>query len=177
MPALYFAALQQGWFSEQVEGLEDEFIAQGWVRLSWCDQADLVDGHWMDGGRDTNHPARPTASLFLTRLLAQLPATTQSLLLVGDSTLSQHFGEWRRGRNIWYDWADRERFLQESGAPPGTAMWSVPGVGCDGIVEQIQNARQWASAPFDAVLVVGGWNDWQGVPTELVGLVTQAAMR
>ena len=98
--ALYYADLSNAWYSERVPGLNDALAAQGWQRLSWCEDADWEQGSWMD----PNHPERPTASLFLTRLLSQLPPTTRRVLLVGDSTLSQHFREEWHGGSIWYNW-------------------------------------------------------------------------
>ena len=67
--ALYYADLSNAWYNERVPGLNDALAAQGWQRLSWCEDADWEAGSWMDKG----HPERPTASVFLTRLLFQLP--------------------------------------------------------------------------------------------------------
>ena len=66
------------------------------------------------------------------------------------------------------------RFLAESGAPPGSAMWSVPGDRCEGIAEQLRKALGWAESPYDAILLVGGWNDKVGNPLELAELATSA---
>ena len=168
--ALYYADLSNAWYSERVPGLNDALAAEGWQRLSWCENADWEQGSWM--GPD--HPERCTASLFLARLVFQLPPTTRRVLVVGDNTLSQHLREdWPNGA-IWYNWADRERFLTESGAPPGSAMWNIPGDRCAGIAEQLRRALNWAESPYDAILLVGGWNAKWGDPLELADLVTSA---
>ena len=140
--ALFYANLQEAWYSERVQGLNDALAAQGWQRLAWCDGADWEAGSWMD----PSHPERPTASLFLARLLSQIPVSGP-ILLCGDSTLSNWLREEWPGGRIWYDWEERERFLRDSGAPPGSAMWSIPGDRCAGIAEQIRNARAWSGVP------------------------------
>ena len=137
--AFYFARLNEAWFSERVAGLEAAFAAQGWTALSWCIQDDLKGGSWMDDGRDTNHPERETALLFLQRLLSQVPVTGP-ILLVGDSTLSNWLREDWPGGRIWYNWGERESFLRDAGAPPGSAFWSIPGNRCAGFVDQLRNA-------------------------------------
>ena len=175
--ALFFARLNEGWFSERSVGLEAALTARGWTPLSWCVQADQANGSWMDEGRDTDHPERETALLFLQRLRAQLPVSGP-VLIIGDSTLSTWLREDWPGGRIWYDWEERERFLRDSGAPPGSAFWNVPGSRCDGFVEQLQSAYSWTDTPYEAVLLVGGWNNkWWGDPNELAALVTQAATR
>jgi len=171
--SLFYARLNEGWFAERVGGLELAFAAQGWTPLSWCVQDDLVGGSWMDNGLDTNHPERETALLFLQRLLSQMPVSGP-ILVVGDSTLSNWLREDWTGGRIWYDWEERERFLRDSGAPLGSAFWSIPGDRCAGFADQIRNARNWADVPFETVLLVGGWNDKWGDPSELADLVTTA---
>jgi len=167
--ALYCANLRDGWYAPRVDGLDGALAAQGWVPLRWCDNTDWETGSWMD----PFHAERPTASLFLARLLSQMPATGP-VLVVGDSTLSQWLREDRLGGRLWYNWEERESFLRESGAPLGSAMWCIPGDRCAGIAEQIRNALAWSDAPFSSILLVGGWNDKWGDPHELADLVTSA---
>jgi len=148
---LYYADLNQAWYSERVPGLNDSLVAAGWRRLDWVEDADWESGQWMD----RNHPERPTALLFLQRLLSQMPVSGP-ILIVGDSTLSNWLREEWPNDRIWYNWEERERFLRDGGAPPGSAFWSIPGDRCAGIADQIRNGRQWATHPFAAILLVCG---------------------
>ena len=100
--ALFCANLRDGWYAPRVDRLDDALIAQGWVSLHWCDNHDWETGSWMD----PFHAERPTASLFLARLLSQVPATGP-VLVVGDSTLSQWLREDRFGGRLWYNWEER----------------------------------------------------------------------
>ena len=168
MASLYYADLNDAWFEEAVPGLNQAFTDAGWQRLSWCADAD-----WCKPWMDRVHPERPTASELLTRMLIQLPVSTRRALIVGDSTLSQHFREEWVDNQIQFNWADRERFLVESGCP-GSSIWCIPGAKCDTIAWQIRKALQWEVSPFDAILLCGGWNDKWGNPRELAGLVTSA---
>ena len=175
--AFYFAQLNEAWFREQAVGLEAALVSRGWTPLHWCVPEDLASGSWMDNGLDTNHPERASALVFLQRLLAQLPSPGP-VLIVGDSTLSNWLREDWPGGRIWYDWRERERFLRDAGAPPGSAFWSIPGDRCSGIAEQLRNAYAWADTSYESVLMVGGWNDkWWADSTELAALVTEAATR
>ena len=122
MAPLYYATLNTAWFQEAVPGLNQAFADAGWQRLSWCVDSDWSDALWMD----KNHPERPIASAFLTRMLLQLPPGTGRVLIVGDSTLSQHFREEWDGDRIQFNWADRDRLLAESGCL-GSAIWCILG--------------------------------------------------
>ena len=169
MASLYYADLDAAWFEEAVPWLNQAFADAGWQRLTWCGMENWVDALWLD----KVHPERPLASTFLTRLLLQLPPGTRRVLIVGDSTLSQHFREEWDGDRIQFNWADRDRFLVESGCPE-SSMWSILGAKCDTIAWQIRKALQWEASPFDAILLCGGWNDKWGDPHELADLVTSA---
>jgi len=168
MASLYYAELNAAWFREAVPGLNQAFADAGWQRLPWCSGAD-----WYQPWTDYVHPERPTASELLTRMLIQLPSSTRRVLIVGDSTLSQHYREEWVADHIQFDWADRNAFLAESGCP-GSSMWCIPGAKCDSIAWQIRKALQWENTPFDAILLGGGWNDKEGDPRELADLVTSA---
>ena len=168
MASLYYADLNAAWFREAVPGLNQAFADAGWQRLSWCSDAD-----WYQPWMDYVHPERPTASELLTRMLIQLPSSTRRVLIVGDSTLSQHYREEWVDNQIQFNWADRNAFLAESGCP-GSSMWCIPGAKCDTIAWQIRKALQWENTPFDAILLCGGWNDKEGDSRELADLVTSA---
>ena len=140
----------------------------GWERLPWCEDAD-----WYKPWVDRVHPERSTAAELLRRLLAKLPPSTRRVLIVGDSTLTQHFREAWEGENIQFDWSERERFLAEAGCP-GSALWAIPGAKCDTIAWQIWKALRWETAQLDAILLCGGWNNYDGDPVELAELVTAA---
>ena len=123
---------------------------------------------------DKNHPERSTAAELLARLLAQLPPGTRRVLIVGDSTLTQHLREDWDGESILYDWSERERFLTEAGSH-ASAPWAIPGAKCDCIAWQLWKAVRWETAEFDAILLCGGWSNYDGDPVELADLLTTAA--
>ena len=170
MPSLYYADLGAAWYEERVPGLGAALEDAGWQRLAWCQNADWCPTLWMD----PNHPERPMASELLRRMLLQLPAGTRSVLVVGDSTLSQHFRETWEESQIQYNWTDRAAFLAETGCP-GSAIWSIPGAKVDSIVWQLWKALQWEGREFDAILLCGGWNQRWGDPRELAVALTEAA--
>jgi hypothetical protein len=124
---------------------------------------------------DPNHPERPMASELLRRMLLQLPQGTRNVLIVGDSTLTQHFREPWTGNDLQWNWADRAAFLAESGCP-GSAIWAIPGAKVDSIAWQLWKAKQWEGRPFDAILLCGGWNQKEGDPRELAAILTDAAL-
>ena len=126
MASLFYADLNAAWFSEAVPGFGQALEDAGWQRLSWCLDADWCPARWMD----PNHPERTMASELLRRMLLQLPQSTRCVLIVGDSTLTQHFREpWKNDQNQ-YDWTERAAFWAESGCP-GSAIWSIPGAKVD----------------------------------------------
>ena len=141
----------------------------GWQRLPWCE-----DAGWYKPWMDKNHPERDTAAELLARLLAQLPPGTRRVLIVGDSTLTQHFREDWVGESIQYDWSERARFLTEAGSP-ASALWAIPGAKVDCIAWQLWKALRWEAAQFDAILLYGGWSNYDGDPVELAELLTTAA--
>ena len=98
---LFYADLDAAWFHEGVPGLNQAFTDAGWQRLTWCEDAD-----WGKAWMDKDHPERPTAAELLARLLVQLPSGTRRVLIVGDSTLTQHFREGWEGESILYDWVE-----------------------------------------------------------------------
>ena len=55
-----------------------------------------------------------------------------------------------------------------------TLTFNFPGAQLPGIAWQLRRALQWESAPFDAILLVGGWSDSAGDPVALVQLLTGA---
>ena len=169
MPSLHYADLGAAWFEERVLGLGAALEDAGWQRLAWCRDADWCPTLWMD----PNHPERPMASELLRRMLMQLPVGTRNVLVVGDSTLSQHFRESWEESQIQWNWADRAAFLAESGCPG--AIWSIPGAKIDSIVWQLWKALQWEGRRFDAILLCGGWNQRWGDPRELAAALTEAA--
>ena len=169
MAPLFYADLGAAWFSEAVPGLGQALEDAGWQRLTWCSDAD-----WCKPWMDNVHPERPTASELLGRMLLQLPPGTRRVLIVGDSTLTQHLREPWIGDDLQWDWADRANFLAESGCP-GSALWAVPGAKCDGIAWQIRKALQWENRNFDAILLCGCWSQQWGCPRELADLLTRAA--
>ena len=140
-----------------------------WQRLSWCEDAD-----WYKPWMDNVHPERPTASELLGRMLLQLPPGTRSVLVVGDSTLTQHLREPWIGDDLQWNWVDRANFLAESGCP-GSALWAIPGAKVDSIAWQLRKALQWENRQFDAILLCGGWIQKWGDPQGLAAILTDAA--
>ena len=165
---LFYADLNAAWFEEGVPGLNLALEQAGWQRLPWCVYEDCYEP-----SMDRVHPAHIKAGMLLWRLLAKVPPSTRRVLIVGDSTLTQHFREAREGENIRFDWSERESFLPEAGCP-GSALWAIPGAKCETIAWEIWKALRWETEKFDALLPCGGWNDYEGDPTELAELVTAA---
>ena len=165
---LFYAELNAAWFEEGVPGLNLALEQAGWQRLPWCEGAD-----WYKPWMDRVHPERSTAAELLGRLLAKLPPSMRRVLMVGDSTLTQHFREAWEGENIQFDWGERESFLSEAGCP-GSALGAIPGAKCDTFAWQIWKALRREAAQFDAILLRGGWNNYDGDPAELAELVTAA---
>jgi hypothetical protein len=109
----YFASLEAAWFSEGVPRLGQALVGAGWHRLPWAEDDDW-HGQWMD----RVHPDRETAADLLERLMSHLPEGTKRVLIVGDSTLTQHLRESWDGDHLSFNWEDRARCLREAGAPP-----------------------------------------------------------
>jgi hypothetical protein len=93
-------------------------------------------------------------------------------LIVGDSTFTQHFGEWV-GDVFTYNLPERAAFLAEAGMPPRCTIWAVPGAWSCEFADQAREGLRQGGRP-DAVLVVGGWNDKYGDPTANVGSLVEA---
>ena len=131
-----------------------------------------MDDWWLAGGwMDKVHPSRATRIVLLQRLYVQLGNPTH-LLIVGDSTLTFHFGEWV-GDVFTYNWPARALFLAEAGLPANTSFWAVPGAWSCEFSEQARAAVRWGGRP-DAILMVGGWNDKYGDPAANAGALVEA---
>ena len=164
----FFADLSAGWFEERLIGLGASFEAAGFQKLNWCGN----DDWWCAGGwLDRVLPTGATSIDFLRRLHVHLGNPTR-LLIVGDSTLTYHFGEWV-GDVFTYKWPERATFLAEAGMPPETQFWAVPGAWSSEFADQARAALRQGGRP-DAILVVGGWNDRHGDPTANVGDLVEA---
>ena len=150
---LYYASLEEAWYTPPIAGLDDVLVGAGWARVHWCEMED-----WQDGARwcDKWHPTLDLAAEFLQRIMAHVPF--EKVLIVGDSTLTWDMGE-RGEYGFRYNWDVRDPFLAKAGGPR-SAIWAVPGVGLKGIVKQIGSGIHWERP--DAIVLVGGWNEKEG---------------
>jgi hypothetical protein len=167
---MFYADLNAAWFEEPLAGMSTAFETFGFRSLAWCSE----DDWWHPGGwADLAHPTRATSVDLLNRIHVQI-GNVERLLMVGDSTITDHFHEWVDDV-FAYNHVDRARFLAEAGLPPGASLWAVPGSWSCEFADQARAAiRSWGRP--DALLVVGGWNDKYGDPTEKVrALVTALA--
>ena len=116
-------------------------------------------------------PRRATSADLLNRIYVQM-GNPECVLIVGDSTFRQHFGEWV-GDVFTYNRPERAAFLAEAGMPPRTTIWAVPGAWSCEFADQARMAVRQCGRP-DAVLVVGGWNDRYGDPASNAGALVEA---
>ena len=43
---LYYASLEEAWYTPPIAGLDDVLVGAGWARVHWCEMED-----WQDGAR------------------------------------------------------------------------------------------------------------------------------
>jgi hypothetical protein len=166
---LYYASLQEAWYEPPMPGVDDLMVSAGWSRLHWCSREDWVEADWCDQWHSKAHKA----AQFLNRLMHHVPHTR--VLIVGDSTLTWDLGE-RGEHGFSYNWEMRDTFLRTAGCP-SCALWAVPGQalhGPRGLLSQLRNGVRYGGT-YEAVLLVGGWNESSVSAEDFVRDITQAA--